>query len=77
MDDYPFDRSPWKLIIKAVGMPGHGSRMFDNSAMEHLMRHERGNPGTSGYGATVAPVNQQPSAFDEFDPRSFAPVHIT
>ncbi|KVH95533.1 aminoacylase-1-like [Cynara cardunculus var. scolymus] len=32
------DRSPWNLVIKAVGMPGHGSRMFDNSAMENLMK---------------------------------------
>ncbi|XP_010272799.1 PREDICTED: aminoacylase-1 [Nelumbo nucifera] len=32
------DRSPWHLIIKAVGMPGHGSRMYDNSAMENLMK---------------------------------------
>nr|XP_043638476.1 aminoacylase-1-like [Erigeron canadensis] len=32
------DRSPLNLIIKAVGMPGHGSRMFDNSAMENLMK---------------------------------------
>ncbi|KAI3842998.1 hypothetical protein MKX03_000491 [Papaver bracteatum] len=26
------------LIIKVVGMPGHGSRMFDNSSMENLMK---------------------------------------
>ncbi|KAF8405739.1 hypothetical protein HHK36_007816 [Tetracentron sinense] len=32
------DRSPWGLIIKAFGMPGHGSKMFDNSAMENLMK---------------------------------------
>nr|XP_043607205.1 aminoacylase-1-like [Erigeron canadensis] len=32
------DRSPWNLVIKAIGMPGHGSRMFDNSAMENLMK---------------------------------------
>ncbi|PIA47862.1 hypothetical protein AQUCO_01400450v1 [Aquilegia coerulea] len=32
------DRSPWHLIIKAVGMPGHGSKLFDNSAMENLMK---------------------------------------
>lgn len=32
------DRSPWNLVIKATGMPGHGSRMFDNSAMENLMK---------------------------------------
>ncbi|XP_050364525.1 uncharacterized protein LOC126783155 [Argentina anserina] len=31
------DRTPWNLIVKAKGMPGHGSRMFDNSAMENLM----------------------------------------
>ncbi|RZC64811.1 hypothetical protein C5167_008504 [Papaver somniferum] len=32
------DRAIWRLIIKASGMPGHGSRMFDNSAMENLMK---------------------------------------
>ncbi|KAM5564190.1 hypothetical protein ABKV19_018687 [Rosa sericea] len=32
------DRTPWNLIVKAKGMPGHGSRMFDNSAMENLMK---------------------------------------
>ncbi|RZC44062.1 hypothetical protein C5167_037008 [Papaver somniferum] len=32
------DRAIWGLIIKASGMPGHGSRMFDNSAMENLMK---------------------------------------
>ncbi|KAI3693544.1 hypothetical protein L1987_76489 [Smallanthus sonchifolius] len=32
------DRSPWHIVIKAAGQPGHGSRMFDNSAMENLMK---------------------------------------
>ncbi|KAF6146359.1 hypothetical protein GIB67_020453 [Kingdonia uniflora] len=32
------DRSPWFLIIKGVGMPGHGSKLFDNGAMENLMK---------------------------------------
>ncbi|KAK6115573.1 hypothetical protein DH2020_007842 [Rehmannia glutinosa] len=32
------DRSPWKLVIKSAGVPGHGSRMYDNSAMENLMK---------------------------------------
>uniref|UniRef100_A0A803L0B4 Peptidase M20 dimerisation domain-containing protein n=1 Tax=Chenopodium quinoa TaxID=63459 RepID=A0A803L0B4_CHEQI len=31
------DRSPWHVTIKANGVPGHGCRMFDNSAMENLM----------------------------------------
>uniref|UniRef100_A0A1D1Y3R9 N-acyl-aliphatic-L-amino acid amidohydrolase n=1 Tax=Anthurium amnicola TaxID=1678845 RepID=A0A1D1Y3R9_9ARAE len=31
------DRTPWKLVVKAYGPPGHGSRMYDNSAMENLM----------------------------------------
>ncbi|XP_068641431.1 uncharacterized protein [Aristolochia californica] len=30
------DRVPWKLIVKAVGSPAHGSRMFDGMAMENL-----------------------------------------
>lgn len=32
------DRSPWRLIIRSRGAPGHGSRMYDNSAMENLMK---------------------------------------
>ncbi|CAM8979073.1 unnamed protein product [Rhodiola kirilowii] len=32
------DRAPWNLVIKAVGMPGHGSRMYDGGAMENLMK---------------------------------------
>lgn len=32
------DRSPWGLKIKAKGPPGHGSRMYDNSAVENLMK---------------------------------------
>ncbi|XP_057486698.1 uncharacterized protein LOC130772830 [Actinidia eriantha] len=32
------DRSPWSLVIRSVGMPGHGSRMYDGSAMENLMK---------------------------------------
>lgn len=32
------DRAPWHLVIKAVGSPGHGSRMYDGGAMENLMR---------------------------------------
>jgi len=32
------DRSPWHVIIRAAGVPGHGSRMYDNSAMENLMK---------------------------------------
>ncbi|XVF36885.1 hypothetical protein REPUB_Repub19eG0097300 [Reevesia pubescens] len=32
------DRSPWGLIIKASGAPGHGSKMYDNGAMENLMK---------------------------------------
>ncbi|XP_073035108.1 uncharacterized protein [Primulina eburnea] len=32
------DRTPWHMVIKAKGLPGHGSRMFDNSAMENMMK---------------------------------------
>ncbi|KAH9605569.1 hypothetical protein KSS87_022543 [Heliosperma pusillum] len=32
------DRSPWHVTIKAVGTPGHGSRMYDDSAVENLMK---------------------------------------
>eukprot|EP00250_Pteridium_aquilinum_P019855 c24606_g1_i1 orf=203-1540(-) len=31
------ERSPWWFIIKATGSPGHGSKLYDNSAMENLM----------------------------------------
>lgn len=30
------ERSVWKLIIKAVGEPGHGAKLYDGSAMENL-----------------------------------------
>jgi len=32
------DRIPWNLKIKAKGQPGHGSRLYDDSAMENLMK---------------------------------------
>jgi len=32
------DRIPWNLIIRATGAPGHGSKLYDNSALENLMR---------------------------------------
>lgn len=32
------DRSPWHVTIRATGQPGHGSRMYDNGAMEHFMK---------------------------------------
>lgn len=32
------DRFPWNLKIKAKGRPGHGSRLYDDSAMENLMK---------------------------------------
>lgn len=32
------ERSPWWLTIKAVGAPGHGSKLYDNSAMENLLK---------------------------------------
>lgn len=31
------DRSPWKLIVKATGPPGHGSRLYDGTAMERIL----------------------------------------
>ncbi|TKY69050.1 Aminoacylase-1 protein [Spatholobus suberectus] len=30
-------RSPWWLVIKAGGAPGHGSKLYDNSAVENLL----------------------------------------
>ncbi|TKY69046.1 Aminoacylase-1 protein [Spatholobus suberectus] len=32
------ERSPWWMVIKAVGAPGHGSKLYDNSAMENLLK---------------------------------------
>ncbi|KAH0714695.1 hypothetical protein KY284_007600 [Solanum tuberosum] len=32
------DRTPWHTAIKAVGTPGHGSKLYDNTAMENLMK---------------------------------------
>ncbi|XP_062228384.1 uncharacterized protein LOC133926453 [Phragmites australis] len=31
------DRLVWRLIVKAAGAPGHGSRMFDGAAVDSLM----------------------------------------
>ncbi|XP_077215654.1 peptidase M20/M25/M40 family protein isoform X2 [Tasmannia lanceolata] len=32
------ERCPWWLVIRAFGAPGHGSKLYDNSAMENLMK---------------------------------------
>ncbi|KAK9944432.1 hypothetical protein M0R45_010002 [Rubus argutus] len=32
------ERCPWWLIIKATGAPGHGSKLYDNSAMENILK---------------------------------------
>ncbi|KAF3435806.1 hypothetical protein FNV43_RR22898 [Rhamnella rubrinervis] len=32
------ERSPWWLVIKATGAPGHGSKLYDNTAMENLLK---------------------------------------
>ncbi|CAN0926992.1 Acy1 [Linum grandiflorum] len=32
------ERSPWWLVIKATGAPGHGAKLYDNSAMENLFK---------------------------------------
>ncbi|PIN15718.1 Aminoacylase ACY1 [Handroanthus impetiginosus] len=32
------ERCPWWLVIKATGAPGHGAKLYDNTAMENLMR---------------------------------------
>ncbi|KAM7479523.1 hypothetical protein LguiA_027736 [Lonicera macranthoides] len=31
-------RCPWWMVIKAVGAPGHGAKLYDNTAMENLMK---------------------------------------
>jgi aminoacylase len=32
------EKTPWWLEIKAEGYPGHGSKLYDNSAIENLMK---------------------------------------
>ncbi|XVF67110.1 hypothetical protein PTKIN_Ptkin10aG0094400 [Pterospermum kingtungense] len=32
------ERNPWWLVIKATGAPGHGAKLYDNSAMENLLK---------------------------------------
>ncbi|XP_058190535.1 uncharacterized protein LOC131307839 isoform X2 [Rhododendron vialii] len=32
------ERCPWWLVIKASGAPGHGSKLYDNSALENLLK---------------------------------------
>lgn len=32
------ERSPWWLKIKTTGAPGHGSKLYDNSAFENLLK---------------------------------------
>ncbi|XP_078443462.1 peptidase M20/M25/M40 family protein [Wolffia australiana] len=32
------ERSPWWTVIKASGAPGHGAKLYDNSAMENLVK---------------------------------------
>lgn len=32
------ERNPWWLVIKATGAPGHGAKLYDNSAMGNLLK---------------------------------------
>ncbi|CAN0881036.1 acy1 [Linum grandiflorum] len=32
------EKSPWWLVIKATGAPGHGAKLYDNSAVENLFK---------------------------------------
>ncbi|XP_010479044.1 PREDICTED: aminoacylase-1 [Camelina sativa] len=32
------ERTPWHLVIRAEGIPGHDAKLYDNSAMENLMK---------------------------------------
>ncbi|KAL6963571.1 N-acyl-aliphatic-L-amino acid amidohydrolase [Sarracenia purpurea var. burkii] len=32
------ERSPWWLVIKAAGAPGHGAKLYDNTALENLLK---------------------------------------
>ncbi|KAL9238327.1 hypothetical protein vseg_012762 [Gypsophila vaccaria] len=35
---YYAERAPMWLVIKATGAPGHGAKLYDNTAMENLMK---------------------------------------
>lgn len=40
-DDYRLfygERCPWWLVITATGAPGHGAKLYDNTAMENLLK---------------------------------------
>lgn len=32
------ERCPWWTVIKATGAPGHGAKLYDNTAMENLLK---------------------------------------
>lgn len=32
------ERRAWWLVIKATGAPGHGAKLYDNTAMENLLK---------------------------------------
>ncbi|KAJ7954623.1 aminoacylase-1 [Quillaja saponaria] len=32
------ERSPWWLVIRTTGAPGHGAKLYDNTAMENLLK---------------------------------------
>lgn len=32
------ERCPWWLVIKAAGAPGHGAKLYDNTAVENLLK---------------------------------------
>lgn len=32
------ERAPWWLVIKSNGAPGHGAKLYENSAMENLFK---------------------------------------
>ncbi|KAL6211079.1 hypothetical protein ACLB2K_016307 [Fragaria x ananassa] len=35
------ERCPWWLIIKSTGAPGHGANLYDNTAMENILKSVR------------------------------------
>lgn len=32
------ERCPWWLVIRATGAPGHGAKLYDNTAMENILK---------------------------------------
>ncbi|WZY81818.1 hypothetical protein YC2023_028202 [Brassica napus] len=67
------ERIPWSLQIKAVGQPGHGSKLYDDSASENLTKSieisvnmvflKAGTPSPDGFVMNLQPSEAE-AGFD-------------